>query len=104
MIDRLVARGARCREHDDCVQVQTTTRCRGTCGEVVNRRAARKIERAIARLDRKVCDTYQEDGCPFATPSCAPVVPACVENRCVARPVLELPPPIDGGVTGEPLF
>ena len=92
VIARLVERGARCREDADCVHVSTTTQCLGACGEVVNRRAARKIARAIERLDRKVCNGYREDGCPYATPGCLPVIPVCEENRCVGVAGFVMPP------------
>jgi hypothetical protein len=83
VVGRRGDRGARCREDTDCVQVATTTDCRGTCGVVVNWRAARRLEKQVSSLNRKVCADYQADGCPFLTPSCIAVEPACIEKRCV---------------------
>ncbi len=94
IIGKLVRRGSRCRADSECTSIDTTTRCRGTCGAFVNKRRAARIERAIDRLDRKICSDYQEDGCPFATPACLAVVlqPACRENRCTGVPFSIEPP------------
>lgn len=85
----------RCFADEQCVRLNTSTECRGTCGAWVNRLFAPSLKRAIHALDRRVCSTYIEDGCPFATPGCLLEVGRCVENRCVGRPVRPDPGPLD---------
>ena len=92
-IAELVEKGSYCRMDRDCVQIATSTECVGTCGAFVNKKYARSIQRNIWRLNRKVCGSYQEDGCPFATPACLATEPACVKNRCTGVPILPDPRP-----------
>lgn len=99
VIEKLVHVSSYCRADSDCTHIETSTGCGGTCGAFVNKYRADRVEHAIGRLDRAICSSYQEDGCPFATPSCLPLAPACREHRCTGVPLVIDPPtpirPID---------
>jgi len=86
-IKRLVRRASRCRADDQCVRIDTTTECMGTCGAWVNRKYADLVGSAIEKLDEHICGSYKEDGCPFATPGCQLQRGACVDRRCVGVPI-----------------
>ncbi len=92
-VSYLVERANKCRVDSDCAFISTDTQCGGTCGAYVNEDLAAHVRRAIDWVDRKVCDGYVEDGCPFATPGCLATVGRCVEERCEAVPILPGPPP-----------
>jgi hypothetical protein len=92
-IGQLVKRASVCEEHAECVKVNTSTECRGTCGEWVNEKYQYRVERRIWRLDRRICGDYREDGCPYATPLCMYERGLCVDGHC--RGVSVLPKPIE---------
>lgn len=94
-INRLVRRGSPCQTDRQCVHIDTTTECVGTCGAWVNRRRAPFVEQAIERLDEQICSTYQEDGCPFMTPGCRLERGKCIEGRCAGVPILFEAVPFD---------
>lgn len=79
-------RSRRCFRDADCVHVDTSTECEGTCGTFVNRMRRSFVARANRYLDHKICSAYQDDGCPYATPGCLQLEPACVEGLCTGRP------------------
>lgn len=85
-IRMVTARSQRCFRDTDCTHVGTSTECLGTCGVFVNQRRRSFVARAVRYLDHKVCSTYRDDGCPYATPRCLHAVPACVEGQCVGVP------------------
>ncbi len=87
-----VHRWNRCEVDSDCVAVNTSTECIGACDSYVNKKFAGRLVRAIDKIDERVCDTFQEDGCPFVTPACLLQRPACQHNRCVGVPRLPGPP------------
>jgi len=91
-IENLVSHTNKCEQASDCVQIGTSTQCQGTCGEFVNKEYARRVSARIDWVDEEVCSTYQQDGCPFATPACLAVRPACVHNRCTGVPIHPGPP------------
>jgi hypothetical protein len=103
-IDHLVLRASRCDSHDECVQISTSTECRGTCGAWVNEHHAPRVRKHIDRLNRRICGTYLEDGCPFATPGCMHERGLCVDGRCRGISVLPRPVPSleDLGILEEP--
>jgi len=81
-----VERAGTCAADRDCVRIDTSRACAGTCGAAVNETYAAQVEDLIARLDKNLCTTYRADGCPFVTPRCAATRPACVEGRCASVP------------------
>jgi hypothetical protein len=85
-VKKWVKRKNRCETADDCVHIDTSTDCRGTCGAFVNQTKREKVAAKIARADKKFCDGYIGDGCPYATPSCAYQEPVCVDGRCTGAP------------------
>ncbi len=92
----VVKRSNYCRMDSDCVRIDDSTRCGGTCGAFVNGSRARRASRLIDRIDTKICSDYTANGCPLAIPGCLVQVPACIDHRCVgigAPPPLPLPTP-----------
>jgi hypothetical protein len=95
-IDHLVKRTSACRSDDDCVYVNTSTGCAGTCGAFVHERYENRVEKIVDHIDRRICDGYVKRGCPVVTPGwrgCLAVRGACVENRCQAVPWRPIPIP-----------
>jgi hypothetical protein len=82
-----------CIQDSDCVHIDTSTRCVGTCGAFVNERRAKAALWTIKRVDTLVCDGFQEDGCPYVTPACQAQRPACIENQCQGVPIQPTPEP-----------
>ncbi|MFQ5514050.1 MAG: hypothetical protein ACE5FG_06380 [Myxococcota bacterium] len=92
---RLVVRLTnRCHDSRECVRINTSTRCRGTCGAWVNRRHADRARAKIRAIDELICASYQEDGCPFATPACLHERGVCVRGHCIGVPI-RFPPLLD---------
>ena len=60
---RLVKRTNRCETDAQCTHVDTSTGCEGTCGAWINRMYADPFERRLARMDARICGSYQADGC-----------------------------------------
>lgn len=81
-IKRVVRRASRCETDDHCVHVSTDTDCQGSCGAFVNRMYAEPVTRIIDRIDKRICDGYQEAGCPYATPGCIQQTGVCRRGRC----------------------
>jgi hypothetical protein len=44
------------------------------------------VQGFIDHVDERYCSGYQEDGCPYSTPSCQQTVGACVRGKCTAVP------------------
>jgi hypothetical protein len=85
-IDRVIDLTRQCNSDADCVQVDTSSGCRSTCGAFVNQRYADRIKRLLAYLDQRYCATFAGDGCGRAETLCATQQAACVEQRCTAVP------------------
>jgi len=85
-IDKWVGRKNRCENASDCVHIDTSTGCRGTCGAFVNAEKRDKVASKLERADEKFCTDYIGDGCPYSTPSCVPREAVCIEGRCVVAP------------------
>ncbi len=93
-IARKVGRSNHCESAHECVRIDTSTRCRGTCGAWINEERSERLAGKIDRLDERLCASYREDGCPYAAPICLMEKPACVEARCVGLGVVEPPWPL----------
>lgn len=85
-MQRAIEKASVCRVDDECVHIDTSTGCQGSCGEYVNRRWARRVQNFINHLDARYCSGYQEAGCPYATPRCMATVGACVRGMCTGVP------------------
>lgn len=79
----IVDRAARCNRDEQCVRIDTSTGCQGTCGAWINRHYLSRVERYLDRIDQRYCASYREDGCTFITPRCRNEVAACVEGQCI---------------------
>ena len=86
-IERKVELTNACNESEQCVRIDTSTECVGTCGAWVNRSYIRRLKRTISIIDRRVCGTYLEDGCPRLTPACRFEQGRCIAGRCVGVPL-----------------
>ena len=85
-INRVIDKANSCNTNDQCVRVETSTGCQGTCGAYVNRRYARRVQNFINHVDERYCTGYQEAGCPFSTPACQQTVGACIQGKCKGVP------------------
>lgn len=83
-IDRVIELTRQCRSDADCVQVDTNSSCRSTCGAFVNQRYADRIKRLLSYLDQRYCATFADDGCAKPEILCAKQQAACVDQRCTA--------------------
>jgi len=81
-IKRVVRRASRCEADDQCVHVETSTECMGTCGAWVHRMYAEPVTRIVGRIDHRICEGYQEAGCPYSTPGCVERKGLCRRGRC----------------------
>ncbi len=88
-INRVIEKTRPCRADQECVRVETSTDCQGDCGAYVNAKYARRVQSFIDHVDERYCSTYQEDGCPYATPDCQLTVGACVRGLCTGVPPTE---------------
>lgn len=86
MLARVLTNSNRCNTAADCVRVETSTRCQGTCGAWVHYRRADMVRRTVGHLDRGICAVHERNQCPYATPRCINESAACVEGRCQGVP------------------
>lgn len=86
-IDKWVDRKNRCESASDCVHIDTSTGCRGTCGTFVNAEKRDKVASKLERADEKFCTDYIGDGCPYSTPSCIRQEAVCIGGRCAVAPL-----------------
>jgi hypothetical protein len=70
---------ASCATDADCTSVDISTDCGGDCPYPVNWGGGAAVQAAVADVNAGVCKGYQDDGCPYASPSCAypPADPVC---------------------------
>lgn len=81
-IDRVIEKTRACRADDECVRIDTSTDCQGSCGAWINKSYAPRVESFIDHVDKRYCDGYREDGCPYATPRCVNQRGQCVRGKC----------------------
>lgn len=72
-----------CQSDSDCVLFFNSTNCAGGCQSAVNKTGEAVILSTIANINKTICNNYQADGCPYATPSCIPSQPKCDNNQCI---------------------
>lgn len=82
LVDAAIMQNLSCMADADCVLTWPETKCAGACPIVVNMQGVSAVEMAIADANAMYCNTYQQDGCPYATPSCALIMPVCQNNKC----------------------
>lgn len=76
-----------CSEPGDCTFFDPSTQCRGDCPKAVAGGGLEAVEEAVTRVNETVCRDFAADGCPVATPGCAPVAATCQAGVCVGTPV-----------------
>ena len=75
---------AQCQSDADCIQVDSSSACRKTCGAWVNRKYAQRAKRLVDYLDQRYCTTYASDGCAVQPAACAEQRGACIDGVCRA--------------------
>jgi hypothetical protein len=72
-----------CQSDADCTQIAVASSCTDSCSDVLNMAGAARVQAAIDDVNANVCNGFQDDGCTFTVPPCAPTgAPACVEGSC----------------------
>ncbi len=90
MIMDAVSKHQACSAKSDCVVVQTSTACSGTCGQAVNKAGEADVKKAVANADSTVCKPNDYAGkCGYSTPSCAAPDPSCEQGKCVYMPTVK---------------
>ncbi|XXX80747.1 hypothetical protein WMF30_18490 [Sorangium sp. So ce134] len=86
-VERVRAAYRACATDNDCVMVDTSTDCGGTCGEVINRAGVQQMRRVISHLNATVCREHRRMGCPYGTPACLASRPVCARGACTFAPL-----------------
>jgi hypothetical protein len=84
-IERVVKHTRPCRTDADCVRVDTSTNCQGTCGMWVHRRFAERVQSFVEHVDQRYCTAFQAAGCSAAMPRCRGEVGECVHGECTGQ-------------------
>ena len=82
LVDAAVEANNSCRVDADCVAINLSTDCYGTCSGSVAATGADELRDAINEANRKHCSGYVDDGCPFRTPECLAVEAVCKAGTC----------------------
>ncbi len=83
-IAEAVTKAMVCSADADCLIVQTSTKCRGACGEAVNKANKDTVTTVVKWVDANICAVAGPDSpCPYATPGCIAPKPGCVNKACV---------------------
>ncbi|XYH93633.1 hypothetical protein ACMHYB_38075 [Sorangium sp. So ce1128] len=86
-VERVRAAYQACATDNDCVMVDTSTDCGGTCGEVINRAGVQQMRRVISHLNATVCRELRRMDCPFGSPACLATRPVCAGGACTFAPL-----------------
>ncbi|WP_437775218.1 hypothetical protein [Sorangium sp. So ce1097] len=76
-----------CATNSDCVIVDTSTDCGGTCGEVIHRAGVQQMRRVISHLNATVCREHWRMDCPSGAPLCMAVRAVCAGGECTSERV-----------------
>ncbi|WP_437782131.1 hypothetical protein [Sorangium sp. So ce1097] len=90
-VERARAAYRACAADNDCVIVDTSTYCGGTCGEVIHRAGVQQMRRVISHLNATVCGEYSRMDCPYGTPACLASRAVCAGGECTSEPAATLP-------------
>ena len=83
-ITEAITKAKACSADADCLIVQTSTKCGGTCGEAVNKSQLDTVTEVVKWVDANICAVAGADSpCPFSEPSCIAPEPGCVNKACV---------------------
>lgn len=84
-VDTAIKANLACSSDADCTLVFKGTQCAGACQAAVNKTGEAAVKAVIADVNATICNNYRQDGCPYASPSCAPVTAKCVQQQCTAQ-------------------
>ncbi|XXT14955.1 hypothetical protein WME94_32375 [Sorangium sp. So ce429] len=90
-VERVRAAYRACVTDNDCVMVDTSTDCGGTCGEVIHRAGVQQMRRVITHLNATVCRENRRMDCPYSTPACLSSRAVCAGGACTSEPAATLP-------------
>lgn len=86
LVEHVWAYHRACSSHYDCILVDPSTDCQGTCLTPINRVGYEQMRRVVAHLNRTICREHRAMSCPYSTPACLATRPACVHGICIAVP------------------
>ncbi|WP_437938181.1 hypothetical protein [Sorangium sp. So ce341] len=86
-VERVRAAYRACAVDSDCVMVDTSTDCSGTCGEVINRSGVQQMRRVISHLNATVCREHRRMDCPYGAPACLASRAVCAGGECTFAPL-----------------
>ena len=79
--------GTACRQDSDCVAMDVSNLCYGTCPVAVHRADVDRVSKAIDDAESALCEVYMEQ-CGYSTPQCPARSPVCNQGRCeMAEPL-----------------
>lgn len=82
LVNAAIAANQSCTADSDCTLIFHETKCSGSCQVSVNMAGVSAVQMAVDNANAMYCDTFQQDGCPYATPSCALITAVCLNNKC----------------------
>jgi hypothetical protein len=71
-----------CQADADCVLVDTSTACAGSCGHAVALNDKDEVEAAVQEADALWCTDYSSSGCSKLQVRCASLDPVCANGEC----------------------
>ena len=71
-----------CTQDSDCTIIDPSTQCGGRCPLPVLLNGLEPTRAVIENVNETICKDYAAQGCPFATPGCAPFAAVCDSGRC----------------------
>lgn len=71
-----------CTQDSDCTIIDPSTQCGGRCPQPVLMNGLEPTRAVIEDVNETICKDYAAQGCPFATPGCAPIAAVCDAGRC----------------------
>ncbi len=83
IVEDLRKQNLTCRADTDCVLFWSGTKCAGACQKAVNKTGEPIVKASITDINRGICETYQSDQCPYATPRCISAKAKCSNKVCV---------------------
>ena len=75
-----------CHTDADCTLFDVSTSCGGECPQPVAAAGVSALRAQVAEVDRALCGSFAVDGCPVASPGCAPGAAVCREGSCRLEP------------------
>ena len=76
-----------CVQDTDCVDMDVSNLCYGTCPVAVNRADVDYVDKVIGEAESAFCTGYMEQ-CGYTTPECPVRTPVCNHGRCeMAEPL-----------------